>query len=110
VTTVVPKAPPKPTVRPTRPKPVKPPVPITTKLTLTAKGNGSYVTVRDKKNKRLFQGLLGPGSSQIVTTTGDLRVSVGIPANLAITVNGHAHTTKLYRFIAHPNGTLTKPK
>ncbi len=109
VTTVTPKATPKPTVTPTR-KPAKPPVPTKTKLTLHAKGDGSYVTVRDKKGKRLFQGLLGTGTTQTITATGDIRVSVGVPANLSITVNGHTHSTKLYRFTAHPNGTLTKPE
>jgi cytoskeleton protein RodZ len=110
VTTVTPKATPTPTVKPTKRKPAKPPVPTQTKLTLTAKGEGSYVTVRDKKGKRLFQGLLGPGTSQTVTTTGDVRISVGVPANLSVTVNGHTHSTTLYRFVAHPNGTLTKPE
>ncbi|MEI8411186.1 MULTISPECIES: helix-turn-helix domain-containing protein [unclassified Kribbella] len=111
VTTPTPKATPNPTVKPTsKPTATKPPVPTKTKLTLTAKRDGSYVTVRDKKGKRLFQGLLGPGTSQTVTATGDVRVSVGVPANLSVTVNGHTHSTKLYRFIAHPNGTLTKPE
>ncbi|MEU4601606.1 RodZ domain-containing protein [Kribbella sp. NPDC023972] len=110
VTPVIPKATPTPTVKPTKRKATKPPVPAKTKLTLTAKGDGSYVTVRDKKGKRLFQGLLGPGTSQTITATGDLRVSAGVPANLSITVNNHTHSTKLYRFTAHPNGTLTKPE
>ncbi|WP_241995248.1 helix-turn-helix domain-containing protein [Kribbella antiqua] len=104
---------PAPTPKPTTPKPVKPVkpvVPTKTKLTLTAKDDGSYVTLRDKKGKRLFQGLLGPGSTQTVTATGDIRISVGIPANLTITINNKRQSTKLYRFIAHPNGTLTKPK
>ena len=105
VTTPAPKATPKPTT----PKPVKPVVPTKTKLTLTAKDDGSYVTLRDKKGKRLFQGLLGPGSTQTVTATGDIRVTVGVPANLVVTINNHRQTTNLYRFIAHPNGTLTKP-
>ncbi|TCO23437.1 cytoskeletal protein RodZ [Kribbella steppae] len=110
VTTATPKATPTPTVKPTKSKPTKPPVPTKTKLTLTAKGDGSYVTVRDKKGKRLFQGLLGPGTSQTVTTTGEFRVSVGDPGNLSVTVNGHTHSIKLYRFTAHPNGTITKPE
>jgi cytoskeleton protein RodZ len=110
VTTVTPKATPTPTVEPTKRKSTKPPVPTKIKLTLTAKGDGSYVTVRDKKGKRLFQGLLGPGTSQTVTTTGDVRVSVGVPANLSVTVNGHTHSITLYRFTAHPNGLLSKPE
>jgi cytoskeleton protein RodZ len=108
VTTVTPKATPKPTVAPPSRKPAKPPVPTKTKLTLHAKGDGSYVTVRDKKGKRLFQGLLGTGTTQTITATGDIRVSAGVPANLSITVNGHTHSTKLYRFTAHPDGTVTK--
>lgn len=109
VTTVTPKTTPKPTEQLTTPKPTKPPVPTKTKLTLHAKGDGSYVTVRDKKGKRLFQGLLGTGTTQSITATGDIRVSAGVPANLSITVNGHTHSIKLYRFIAHPDGTVTKP-
>ncbi len=106
VTTPVPKATPKPTPKPTKhisPKPTR------TKLSLTALGDGSYVTIRNKNGKRLFQGLLGPGSTQTVTATGDIRVTVGVPANLVVTINNKRQTTKLYRFIAHPNGTLTKP-
>jgi cytoskeleton protein RodZ len=106
VTTPVPKATPKPTPKPTRhisPKPTR------TKLSLTARGDGSYVTIRNKNGKRLFQGLLGPGSTQTVTATGDIRVTVGVPANLVVTINNKRQTTELYRFIAHPNGTLTKP-
>ncbi len=96
VTSVTPKATPKPTAKTTPPrKPAKPPVPTKTKLTLHAKGDGSYVTVRDKKGKRLFQGLLGTGTTQSITATGAIRVSVGVPANLSITVNGHTHSTKL---------------
>jgi len=107
VTTPVPKATPKPTTQPTKhisPKPTR------TKLSLTAKGDGSYVTIRNKSGKRLFQGLLGPGSTQTVTATGDIRVTVGVPANLVVTINNHRQATKLYRFIAHPDGTLTKPE
>ena len=105
VTTPTPK--PTPTVRPTRTPSKKPPV-LKTELTLTAKGDGTYLTVRDKKGKRLFQGHLSPGIAQSVTTTGDIRITVGIPANLIVTLNGKRLDTKLYRFIAHPNGTLTK--
>jgi RodZ C-terminal domain len=105
VTTPTPK--PTPTVRPTRTPSKKPPV-LKTELTLTAKGDGTYLTVRDKKGKRLFQGHLSPGIAQSVTTTGDIRITVGIPANLIVTLNGKRLDTKLYRFTAHPNGTLTK--
>jgi cytoskeletal protein RodZ len=105
VTTPTPK--PTPTVRPTRTPTKKPPV-LKTKLTLTAKGDGTYLTVRDKNNKRLFQGHLGPGIAQSVTSTGDIRITVGNPANLVVTLNGKHIDTKLYRFYAHPNGTLSK--
>ena len=105
VTTPTPK--PTPTVRPTRTPSKKPPV-LKTELTLTAKGDGTYLTVRDKKGKRLFQGHLSPGIAQSVTTTGDIRITVGIPANLIVTLNGQRQSTKLYRFTAHPDGTLTK--
>lgn len=110
VTTQPPKPTPKPTVAPPpKKKPVAPPVvPTKTTLTLTAKNNGSYVTLRDKKGKRLFQGLVGPGSVQTVTAVGDIRVSAGAPGNLEIKVNGKPQVTKLYRFVAHPNGTLAK--
>ncbi|MFK4089790.1 helix-turn-helix domain-containing protein [Kribbella sp. NPDC020789] len=114
-TTTITTQPPKPTVTPKPPvtpakkKPVAPPVvPTKTTLTLTAKNNGSYVTLRDKKGKRLFQGLVGPGSVQTVTAVGDIRVSAGAPGNLVIKVNGKPAATKLYRFVAHPNGTIAK--
>ena len=107
VTTPTPKPTPTPTVRPTRTPSEKPPV-LKTELTLTAKGDGTYLTVRDKKGKRLFQGHLNPGIAQSVTTTGDIRITVGIPANLIVTLNGQRRSTKLYRFTAHPDGTLTK--
>jgi cytoskeleton protein RodZ len=106
VTTPVPKATPQPTAGPTR-SPSKPLV-LKTELTLTAKGDGTYLTVRDRKGKRLFQGHLSPGIAQSVTSVGDIRVYAGNPANLIVTLNGKRHTTKLYRFTAHPDGTLTK--
>lgn len=101
---------PKPTPKPTGHKsstPAKPPV-LKTELRLSARGEGTYLTVRDKKNRRLFQGRLGPGIAQSVTSSGDIRVTVGNPANLIVTLNGQRRSTKLYRFTAHPNGTLTK--
>jgi cytoskeletal protein RodZ len=108
VTTPTPKATPQPSASPTRTPSTKPPV-LKTELTLTAKGEGTYLTVRDKKNKRLFQGHLSPGIAQSVTSTGDIRITVGNPANLIVTLNGKRLSTKLYRFVAHPNGTLSKP-
>jgi cytoskeletal protein RodZ len=109
VTTPTPKATPQPTVKP-KPKPTKkkPPV-LKTALTLTAKGSGTYLTVRDKKNHRLFQGRINPGVSQTVTSLDEIRVSVGNPKNLIVVLNGKTISTKLYRWTAHPDGTLTKP-
>ncbi|MGW6198992.1 helix-turn-helix domain-containing protein [Kribbella sp. NPDC055110] len=108
VTTPTPKASPQPTVRPTsRPTSAKPPV-LRTSLTLTAQGDGTYLTVRDKKNRRLFQGRLSPGIAQSVTSSGDVRVTVGNPGNLIVVLNGKRIPTKLYKFTAHPNGTLSK--
>ena len=107
VTTPTPKPTPKPSASPTRTATKKPPV-LKTELVLTAKGDGTYLTVRDRKNKRLFQGHLGSGIAQSVTSTGDIRISVGNPANLIVTLNGKRMNTKLYRFYAHPNGTLSK--
>ena len=107
VTTPTPKPTAQPSASPTRTATKKPPV-LKTELTLTAKGDGTYLTVRDKKNKRLFQGHLGPGIAQSVTSTGDIRITVGNPENLIVTLNGKRINTKLYRFYAHPNGTLSK--
>jgi cytoskeletal protein RodZ len=108
VTTPVPKPTAQPSVKPTKkPTKKKPPV-LKTRLTLTAKGDGTYLTVRDRKNRRLFQGRLGPGIAQSVTSAGDIRVTVGNPGNLVVVLNGKQLTTKLYRFTAHPNGTLSK--
>jgi cytoskeletal protein RodZ len=108
VTTATPKPTPQPPVTATRKPSTKPPV-LKTDLTLTAKDDGTYLTIRDKKNKRLFQGHLSPGIAQSVTSSGDIRVTVGNPANLIITLNGKRLETKLYRFTAHPDGTLTEP-
>jgi cytoskeleton protein RodZ len=107
VTTPTPKSTPQPTVRPTKTAP-KPPVVPKTELTLTAKGTGTYITVRDKTGRRLFQGHLNPGIAQSVTSSGDVRVQVGNPSNIIVTLNGQRRSTKLYRFTAHPNGTLSK--
>ena len=108
VTTPTPKATPQPTVKPTtQPTTARPPV-LMTALTLTAKNDGTYLTVRDKKNRRLFQGRLSPGIAQSVTSSGDIRVTVGNPGNLIVTLNGKRVPTKLYKFTAHPNGTLSK--
>ncbi|WP_327634041.1 DUF4115 domain-containing protein [Kribbella sp. NBC_00482] len=108
VTTPTPKAPPQPTVRPTKkPTSAKPPA-LQTALRLTATGDGTYLTIRDRKNRRLFQGRLSPGIAQSVTSAGDIRVIVGNPGNLVVVLNGKRIPTKLYKFTAHPNGTLSK--
>jgi cytoskeleton protein RodZ len=108
VTTPTPKATPQPTVRPTKkPTSAKPPV-LQTALRLTATGDGTYLTIRDRKNRRLFQGRLSPGIAQSVTSAGDIRVTVGNPGNLVVVLNGKRIPTKLYKFTAHPNGTLSK--
>jgi cytoskeletal protein RodZ len=108
VTTPAPKPTPQPTVKPTKkPSTAKPPA-LKTRLTLTAKGNGTYLTVRDRKNRRLFQGRLSPGIAQSVTSAGDIRVTVGNPANLVIVLNGKQLQTKMYRFTARPDGSIVK--
>ena len=72
----------KPTVaKPSTKPPVKPVKPAATKLkvTLTGSKDGAYVTLRDYHGLKLFQGLLGPGSSQTVIYPGSIRVTLGIP-------------------------------
>ncbi|TCC66202.1 helix-turn-helix domain-containing protein [Kribbella pittospori] len=98
--TPTPKATPKP--------PPKPPAPTHVKLVLTAKGDGSYVTLRNSKGKRLFQGMVGPGVTQTITNKGIVRVSIGAPANLVLSLNGERLRTTLYRFTVKPDGTIVK--
>jgi cytoskeletal protein RodZ len=109
VTTPTPTPKPKkPTVKPSKhPSSTKPPV-LMARLTMTAKGDGTYLTVRDRTNRKLFQGRLSPGIAQSVSSAGDIRVTVGNPANLVVVLNGKRVPTKLYKFTAHPNGTLSK--
>jgi cytoskeletal protein RodZ len=107
-TPVTPKPTPKPTPTATS-KPPKPPVPTYVKLVLTAKGDGSYVTLRNSKGKRLFQGMVGPGVTQTITNKGIVRVSIGVPANLVLSLNGQRLRTTLYRFTVKPDGTIVKP-
>lgn len=104
-TPVAPKPTPTPTQKAT-PKP--PPVATHVKLVLTAKGDGSYVTLRNSKGKRLFQGMVGPGVTQTVTNKGIVRVSIGVPANLVLSLNGERLRTTLYRFTVKPDGTIQK--
>jgi len=46
--------------------------------------------------------------AQSVTSAGDIHVTVGNPANLVVLLNGKQLSTKLYKFTAHPNGSLSK--
>ena len=110
VTTPLPKARPKPSVKPAAPKPVKPAVPAATKLTLTARGDGSYVTIRNAKGLKLFQGLLGPGSTQTITYKGEIRVNLENGTNITVFVNGTKATPPNKRFTILPTGNLTTPK
>ncbi|HEY3563354.1 MAG TPA: RodZ domain-containing protein [Kribbella sp.] len=108
VTTPTPKATPKPSPKPTKkPSSHKPPA-LKTELTLMARGDGTYLTVRDRTNRTLFQGRLSRGIAQSVTSAGDIHVTVGNPGNLVVLLNGKQLSTKLYKFTAHPNGTLSK--
>ncbi|HZX04624.1 helix-turn-helix domain-containing protein [Kribbella sp.] len=109
VTTPTPKPTPQPTVRPTK-KPATTPKPpaLRTALTMTATGNGTYLTVRDRTDRKIFQGNLTPGIAQSVTSAGDIRVQVANPDNLVVVLNGKRVPTKLTKFTAHPNGTLSK--
>lgn len=108
VTTPAPKPTTKPTVPPTVPVKPKPPVSRNVKVTLTAKGDGTYVTLRNYHGTRLFQGLLGPGSTQTVSYPGSIRVSLGSAANVTIFVNGKRLATKAERFMITPTGAIAK--
>ncbi|MFD7157011.1 helix-turn-helix domain-containing protein [Kribbella sp. NPDC059898] len=108
VTTPTPKPTAQPTVAPTKkPHTPKPPV-LRTELTMTAKNDGTYLTVRDRTDRKIFQGKLSPGIAQSVTSAGDIRVQVGNPSNLIVVLNGKRVPTTLTKFTAHPNGTLSK--
>jgi cytoskeleton protein RodZ len=100
----------KPTVKPTvvKPPPVKPSVSNRLKLTLTAAGNGSYVTLRNYHGVRLFQGLLGPHSSQTITYPGSIRVTVGVPSNIGVFVNDKRVYPKQGRFMITVAGAVNK--
>lgn len=102
-------APAKPSVL--RPPSVKPkPVPTKLKLTLTAKGDGSYVTLRDARGRRLFQGLLGPSSAHSITYPGSIRVTLGAVRNVNVIANGTRLQPKTGRFTITMTGTLAKPR
>jgi cytoskeleton protein RodZ len=86
----------------------KPPVPHKIKVTLTASRDGSYVTLRNYHGLKLFQGLLGPGSSQTVTYPGTIRVTLAVPGNIAVSVDGKRVNPKAKRFLVTPTGTVQK--
>ncbi|QNE23316.1 DUF4115 domain-containing protein [Kribbella qitaiheensis] len=103
----------KPTVTKTVAKPpVKPAKPVTkkVKLTLTATKDGSYVTLRNFHGLKLFQGLLGPGSSQTVVYPGSIRVTLGSLANITIHINDKPAAPKSKRFTITPTGAIQKDK
>jgi cytoskeleton protein RodZ len=101
----------KPTVKPTVAKPsppVKPPVSNRLKLTLTAAGDGSYVTLRNYHGLKLFQGLLGPNTSQTITYPGSIRVTVGVPRNIGVFVNDKRVYPKEGRYMITVAGAIKK--
>jgi cytoskeleton protein RodZ len=108
VTTPAPKPTAKKPVKTTPVKPVKPPVAGQVSLLLKARGDGSYVTVRNKKGVRLFQGLLGPGSTQTVVYKGEIRVTLGSGSNMMVYVNGRRVVPEAKRFTITAAGTLAK--
>ena len=108
VTTPAPKMTAKPSAKPKPPaKPVAKPGIV--KLTLTARGAGSYVTVRNSRGVRLFQGRLGPGSTQTIVNKGEMRVSLVNGGNITVLVNNKKSIPPAKRFTVLPTGKLTKP-
>ncbi|WP_344221596.1 helix-turn-helix domain-containing protein [Kribbella sancticallisti] len=107
VTTPAPKPTPKPSAKTTKPAPpAKPAVPGQVRLILKARGDGSYVTVRNAKGLKLFQGLLGPGSIQTVVHKGEIRVSLENGSNVAVYINGLRVIPEDKRFTITPTGKL----
>jgi cytoskeletal protein RodZ len=103
----------KPTVEPTvkatvKPTVVKPPVSNRLKLTLTTAGDGSYVTLRNYHGLKLFQGRLGPNSSQTITYPGSIRVTLDVPDNIGVFVNDKRVYPKQGQFRITPTGTIVK--
>jgi cytoskeletal protein RodZ len=93
-----------------KPKPpAKPAPPAKVVVVLKATGEGSYVTLRNYYGEKLFQGLLGTGSTQTVTYPGSIRVSVGSLENLVITINGQQVAPESERFLITPTGAIQKP-
>ena len=105
VTTLTVKPIVKPSVKPTV---VKPPVSNRLKLTLTAAGDGSYVTLRNYHGLKLFQGQLGPNSSQTITYPGSIRVTLDVPDNIGVFVNDKRVYPKQGQFRITPTGTIDK--
>jgi cytoskeletal protein RodZ len=110
VTTPAAKPTPKPPVKTTPVKPAKPPADGPVKVILKARGDGSYVTVRNAKGLRLFQGTIGPGSTQTVTYKGEIRITLENGANVMVYVNGLKVVPESRRFTITAEGKLaTKP-
>ncbi|TCM50249.1 RodZ domain-containing protein [Kribbella sp. VKM Ac-2568] len=109
VTTPAPKVTVKPSAKPK--PPAKPPVvkPGIVKLTLTARGDGSYVTVRNSRGVRLFQGRLGPGSTQTIVNKGEMRVSLVNGGNITVLINNKLSIPPAKRFTITSTGKLTRP-
>ena len=109
VTTHAPKVTAKPTAKPK--PPAKPPVvkPSSVKLTLTARGDGSYVTVRNSEGIRLFQGRLGPGSTQTIVNKGEMRVSLVDGGNITVLINNKKSIPPSKRFTVTLMGKIAKP-
>lgn len=106
VTTPTAKPTPKPPVKTTPPKPAKPPANGPVKLILKARGDGSYVTVRNAEGLRLFQGTIGPGSTQTVTYKGEIRVTLENGTNVMVYINGTKVVPDSKRFTITPAGKL----
>jgi cytoskeletal protein RodZ len=106
VTTPAPKTTPKPPIKSTPVKPTKPPVAGPVKLILKARGDGSYVTVRNAKGLKLFQGTIGPGSTQTVTYKGEIRVTLENGGNVMVYVNGQKVVPEAKRFTITAAGKL----
>jgi len=57
-------------------------------LTITATGGGCWTIATGSNNNQLFAGTVSPGTPQQITVTGSAQVSLGAPANVAVTLNG----------------------
>lgn len=108
VTTPAAKPVAKPPVQPSVPVKPNPTVSGQVKLTLAARGDGSYITVRTAKGLKLFQGLLGPGSTQTVVYKGAIRVSLTNGGNVTVLVNGKKVAPQSKRFTVTAAGKLEK--